>query len=333
MGAKLAGKRTHYDNLQVSRSASPEVIKAAYRSLSAKYHPDRNPGNEQCARIMAILNEAYAVLSDPVRRRQHDDWIDAVSGQPRPEIHSETNGFHSREQKQTEMKSQWEARSGQRVRADAIELSPAAKGWVILSLVGLIVVLAYALQPAAKSGLPPYQSDASVEQDGSPQFNVDETLTTENVVESPTEIATTVDDAAEGRVASAPNGAEWPASAGYVDGYPRLRTSGYSSVTVDNGGNDSDVFVKLVAIETSRTSPVRHIFIPKHGTFTMRSLPPGRYDVRYQDLSDGSLSRSEDFELTEVRETDGVSYNDMTLTLYKVPNGNFQTYPLDPSEF
>lgn len=329
----MSGKRTHYDNLQVARTASPEVIKAAYRSLSAKYHPDRNPGDVRCARIMAILNEAYAVLSDPVRRKQHDEWIDVHSAPAGAEPRQEANSFHSDSHQQPEMKSQWEARSGQRSRADAIELSPAAKGWTITVLVGAVFALVYALQPARESGLPPYQRDVSAEEGSSPDFNVDETLTTENVIESTTETTTKSGGIFGEAIAAAPNGAEWPASAGYVDGYPRLRTSGHSSVTVDNSGNDSDVFVKLVAIESSRTSPVRHIFIPKHGSFTMRSLPPGQYDVRYQDLSDGSLARSEDFELTEIQETDGVSFSNMTLTLFKVANGNMQTYPLDPSEF
>lgn len=67
--------RTHYDNLQISRSASLEVIKAAYRTLSAKYHPDRNRGDSHSAEIMSIINNSYAVLCDEDARRQHDAWI------------------------------------------------------------------------------------------------------------------------------------------------------------------------------------------------------------------------------------------------------------------
>jgi hypothetical protein len=204
---------------------------------------------------------------------------------------------------------------------------------VMIVLIGLIVVLVYALQPAKESDLLPYQSDPLVEQDGSPQFNVVETLTTENVVKPATEITTTSGDTAGGTIAAAPNGSQWPTSAGYVDGYPRLRTSGYSVVTVDNSGNESDVFVKLVKIEPSRTLPIRHIFIPKYGTFTMQSLPPGQYDVRYQGLSDGSLMRSEDFELLEFADADGIRFSNITMKLSKDAGGNLQTYPLDPSEF
>lgn len=67
--------RTHYDNLKVARNAPPEVIRAAYKSLSQKYHPDQNPGDPDAARIMALINEAYRILSDPVKRREHDEWI------------------------------------------------------------------------------------------------------------------------------------------------------------------------------------------------------------------------------------------------------------------
>lgn len=67
--------RTHYDNLNVARNAHPEVIKAAYKALAQKYHPDRNPNNPDAERIMKIINTAYQVLSDPIRRAEHDRWI------------------------------------------------------------------------------------------------------------------------------------------------------------------------------------------------------------------------------------------------------------------
>jgi len=70
--------RTHYDNLKVSRDAPIEVIQAAYRSLARKYHPDRNGSNSpKSEAIMKIINASYEVLSDPVKRAEHDRWIDA----------------------------------------------------------------------------------------------------------------------------------------------------------------------------------------------------------------------------------------------------------------
>lgn len=65
---------THYEILNVRRDASPEVIRAAYKALAQKYHPDRN-SSPDAARIMKEVNLAYEVLSDPVRRRQYDDTL------------------------------------------------------------------------------------------------------------------------------------------------------------------------------------------------------------------------------------------------------------------
>ena len=74
--------RTHYDNLKVARDAPAEVIRAAYKSLSQKYHPDRNSGDPKASRTMAIINAAYRVLSDPDLRKKHDDWIRRIEAEP-----------------------------------------------------------------------------------------------------------------------------------------------------------------------------------------------------------------------------------------------------------
>ncbi|WP_430230531.1 J domain-containing protein [Nitrosomonas communis] len=71
----MAKINTHYDNLEVPRNASPEVIHAAYEKLSKKLHPDKNQENPEAARTMSIINTSYKVLSDPDKRQKHDQWI------------------------------------------------------------------------------------------------------------------------------------------------------------------------------------------------------------------------------------------------------------------
>lgn len=66
---------THYDTLSIVRNAPPEVIRAAYKVLSQKYHPDRNSDNPNTTAIMAKINDAYAVLSDPEKRKKYDRWV------------------------------------------------------------------------------------------------------------------------------------------------------------------------------------------------------------------------------------------------------------------
>lgn len=67
--------RTHYDNLQVKETAGDEVIKGAYKYLSQKWHPDKHENKEEAERVTKIINQAYAILSDPIQRREHDEWI------------------------------------------------------------------------------------------------------------------------------------------------------------------------------------------------------------------------------------------------------------------
>lgn len=66
---------THYDNLKIARNAPPEIIRAAYKTLSQKFHPDRHGGDVRATQNFQLINAAYDVLSDPQRRRQHDEWI------------------------------------------------------------------------------------------------------------------------------------------------------------------------------------------------------------------------------------------------------------------
>ena len=67
--------RTHYDNLKVSRNASMDEVRRAYRLLSQRHHPDRNPDDPSASRVMSIINQSYQVLSDPAKRAAHDRWI------------------------------------------------------------------------------------------------------------------------------------------------------------------------------------------------------------------------------------------------------------------
>ncbi len=66
---------THYDILEISERASPEVVRAAYRSLIQRFHPDRRPDDPEAAARAAAITEAYDLLSDPARREAYDQWL------------------------------------------------------------------------------------------------------------------------------------------------------------------------------------------------------------------------------------------------------------------
>lgn len=66
--------KDYYSSLGISRDASEADIKKAYRKLAQKYHPDKNPGDKQAEEKFKEISEAYAVLSDPKKRKEYDQF-------------------------------------------------------------------------------------------------------------------------------------------------------------------------------------------------------------------------------------------------------------------
>lgn len=70
----MADKRDYYEVLGVDKSASDADIKKAFRALAKKYHPDMNPGDKHAEEKFKEAQEAYAVLGDPDKKRQYDQF-------------------------------------------------------------------------------------------------------------------------------------------------------------------------------------------------------------------------------------------------------------------
>lgn len=334
--------KTHYDNLKVARNAPPEVIRAAYKVLAQKYHPDLNPGNADSARIMKLVNVAYDTLSDPTQRREHDAWI---AEQERPddradEMREASVGEQMRSSYGADIprsqQNQWRAANAPASRqvykrpivaAGIVLLSRAREffrtglnlvvsAFVVLMWLSLVILIAgVVLEKMSDIRSPATQ--------------------TPTPARTPTALAPApLKSPKYARSAVAPNGSPWPSTPGYVHGYPVANHSGRSSLTIDNRQGGSDVFVKVHALAGENEGVnVRHFYIPSGGTVRASQLSPGEYDIRYQALDDGTLTRSESFVLSETIDGDDIRYSNMTLTIYRVKNGNSKSYPLAASDF
>jgi hypothetical protein len=300
---------THYDNLKVSRKAPIEVIRASYKALAQKYHPDLNDSSAEAQRIMTVINQSYAVLSDTNQRAEHDAWIvlsetapaqpTAPAKPPPPDARPYTPP----------------APPAPPPRPPIAPSEPAPiikfiahvfNYWIIY--LGLAIWIWYANTnhtPSESSAKQAYSAPAKPK------------------VSKPAYIKPT----------GSPRGYLWPQGAGYVHDYQILAQGGLSTVTIDNSSNDNDVFVKLVSLEYGAPLPVRHFFIPARGQFTLQNVLPGNYDIRYKDLDSGQLARSESFILKQVRDEEGTTYSNLRMTLYKVRNGNMQTYGINDADF
>jgi hypothetical protein len=337
----MAKLTTHYDNLKVVRDAPPEVIRAAYKTLSQKYHPDKNPGNPEAARIMAILNEAYRVLSDPDLRREHDRWIARQSAAASAGSGWDAADRARAQERARQARADDQAEAARRAAAEAAaaqdRVPGAAQGprWGLLAMllagVGFMVVLANADKRDPDDGYQYSQSPSPARAAADADAGAASTAGGGAV-----DTTRSGDDLARPswvRPETAPNGEPWPQSSGYLSGEPKRARDGLSELTIDATDFDADVHAKLVRIEGTDAFPVRQVYIAGGDTFTLKDIAPGRYDVRYRDLDSGGLARSDPFDLEETPVTGGVEYSRMSMTLYKVANGNMQTHDLSEQDF
>ena len=80
-------KRDYYEVLGVDKNADEATIKKAYRALAKKYHPDMNPGDKEAEKKFKEASEAYAILSDPEKKKQYDQFGHAHSRAALPRRH------------------------------------------------------------------------------------------------------------------------------------------------------------------------------------------------------------------------------------------------------
>ncbi len=308
---------SHYDNLKVSRMAPQEVIRAAYKALSQKYHPDKNPGDDKAARIMAIINTAYGTLSDPQKRKEHDEWIAAEEweigwlesthedGENSPARRGDNWHGHVAEPRPVKSRLRRNWKWGVALGVGIVG------GWIggVLSAgqPRLQAVLASALGGKAELSATVVNAQRVPLRPAEAQQKADPLADSWAVVKPhvaadagtrppPIKVmalsqvvlpgaAAQQDCEADQPTLVAPNGEPWPAQSGYVDGFPVGNKGDDMQLTLDNSNNASAVFIKVFDLE--RKSNVRYAYVQPRDTLVVDKLAAGKYEIRYQNLDMG----------------------------------------------
>lgn len=312
----MAKIHTHYDNLKVARMAPQEVIRAAYKALSQKYHPDKNPGDEKAARIMAIVNTAYTALNDPVRRKEHDEWIAAeewevawlesthqeegirADGGRADVSRSRANGvpdWQAQDHTGDAAQGHHHSRRYRTIRRYLALLAAAGVGAAValgMAFPGRVLpMIGMAPPPLAKAT--PAEAQTAPRDDSWPATRVATPETIEPAARISV-LATTgltiaprpPDCANVLQTQAAPNGEPWPERSGYVGGYPLANQGKQMQVFIDNSANTVPVFVKIYDLD--RNANIRHVYIQAGDTWNVSELAAGKYEVRYQDVQTGA---------------------------------------------
>ncbi len=298
---------THYDNLKVARGAPQEVVRAAYKALSQKYHPDKNPGDERAARIMAIVNTAYGTLADPQRRKEHDDWI----AQEEYEIELVESTRQDDPYRKGDGPAQaWSdpvvpVRRRRRLLASwrwwLTAITCLGAGWVggVLTVteprqVSTVLAAAWGGKPAGEvtATATPYPRAAGHADTGDGWETTPRPYSPEGDMQPPPIKVVALsqvilpgyagDCENETPALVAPNGEPWPTQSGYVNGFPLMNKGADTQLTLDNSDNAFPVFIKVYDLE--RRSNVRYVFVQAQDKFVVDQLASGKYEIRYQNI-------------------------------------------------
>jgi hypothetical protein len=265
---------------------------------------------------MAIVNTAYNILSDPVRRKEHDEWI--ASEEWEVEWLESSHGEEGREKPRGE---HWEPRqvaapSRWRVLRDPrwwglMLASFAGGGALAIVLLDPPRVLPSALawpgktQPATATTTSPSASASASASASTPNTppdplgsdaSADGWARPAGQTDAPPDIkalgvtqlivpARAPDCDTDLQAQVAPTGDPWPAQSGYIDGYPLGNQGDEMQVLVDNSNNPSPVLVKIYDMD--RRSNVRHAYVLGRAKFLIDKLSAGKYEVRYQNIMIG----------------------------------------------
>lgn len=320
--------RTYYDQLNVSRDASDEEIKRAFRKLAQQLHPDRNHA-ANASDLMAVVNAAHDVLANPQKRAEYDATLIREAQQARQAAAQRRQAGPPRAAAQPGAKTQ----AGPAAKPHTKKAKPARRGslwrWVAVFVVacGAGAWMGYDREAGKAASVPPVVHEA-------PIVVPPPVAVAAAPAELPASSPVKVVEPGEPECVPPPLdplGAPWPAAASYIAGMPMLRDGGWSEITVDNTAGDKPVYAKVT--DASGKRDYRHAYIPARGRFTFARMDVGYYQLKYKMLDTGCAYASSRIRLEETLVGDRIKSSMYKLTLRKLANRNSQFSNVRSAEF
>ncbi|HEY0029336.1 MAG TPA: DnaJ domain-containing protein [Bacteroidia bacterium] len=244
-------ERNYYILLEIKTTATAEEIKAAYRQLAKKYHPDKNTGNKAAEEYFKEIQQAYAILSNPEKRRKYDLRFSQVyKTQVKQKAYSNApytgNAYQYAQQ---------QAQARPKPKASPQPQQTAAKpdnteSWQILVSVGIAMVLLYFII----------------------SYSADKPKKNPPAKEPATEIKT----AEQESLASLDNFSDSPYTVFF--GEKVFDTENGNTIRINN--KSSTPAVVCLVNNTPPKKTLRNYYIPGETVFTMNAIPDGDYFLR-----------------------------------------------------
>lgn len=320
--------RTYYDELNVSRDASADEIKLAFRKLAQQLHPDRNH-TANASDLMAVVNAAHDVLADPQKRAEYDATLIREAQLARQVAAQRRQAGPQR----APVPSAARAQAHPSPKTQNRKAKPARRGsamrWaaVFLVAIGAGAWMGYDREAGKAAIVPPLAQEMPI------------------VVQPPVAVAPAPEELPVSSPIKVvepgepecvpppldPMGAPWPVAAGYIPGMPMLRDGGWSEITVDNTAGDKPVYAKVT--DASGKRDYRHAYIPARGRFTFGRMDVGYYQLKYKMLDTGCAYASSRIRLEETLVGDRIKSSMYKLTLRKLATRNSQFSNVRSEEF
>jgi curved DNA-binding protein CbpA len=336
----MAKLKDYYYILGVEHNSTDEQIKIAYKKLAIKFHPDKNPGDEFFVERFKDIQEAYDILSNPLKRRAYDNKM------------SESMQTHEQPVQPTYNKPSNTNKQGKSFTIGdgcldeiILRIGGYLAGIAILIVIGIIINFSNGGSSSSKSSK--YKS-------------VPKTYTPEHLKYNKPKLKASLTSRDWDKIMN--NTSKFKGNqlktgdSPYNDYFGKsiYNKDYYNSLEIING-NETDVIVCLAEYQSKKRT-IRNEYIRTGETFTMTNIPNGTYFIKtfsgkdwnpdttvfngkikgFFDTNAGfSVSdRPEDLlVMRQVNEENGIRYSKHTITLYKVKDGNMESRNIDFSDF